>query len=246
MASSNPILGRARAIAATAPRDAAAGEMTVAGTIQKTLVLSVLVVASALYTWMRVSQGADVTPLILIGAFGGLIAAIATGFAPNLALISAPIYAVLEGLALGSISALINSEPKYAGLPVQAVMLTMVVFVGMAGLYRARIIQATAKFQAILFAATFGVFVFYMLDIGLSFFGAQMPLVSSPSPMGIAFSILVCGIAAFNLITDFAMIESLVAERAPKSMEWYGAFGLIVTLVWLYLETLRLLRKVRR
>ena len=174
------------------------------------------------------------------------MAALTTAFAPRLAPVSAPIYAVLEGLALGGISAAINRDPRYTGLPVQAVELTMLVFLGMGLLYRARIIRATERFQAILFAATFGVVVFYLLNMVLMFFGTAMPMVTSSSPWGIGFSVVVCGIAAFNLIADFALIEGLVQERAPKAMEWYGAFGLIVTLVWLYLETLRLLRKVRR
>lgn len=246
MATSNPFLNRAKTLIREASSDTDTGVMTLAGAATKTLILAALAIGSAAYTWRYVAavpeQAGFLTMVSVIGAF---IVALVTIFSPRRAPYSAPLYAVLEGTGLGAMSALLNGIPKYRGLPVQAVMLTFAVFLGMALLYRFRIIRATERFKAILSAAMFGVFAYYVLNMLLSLAGAQMPFINSASPIGIGFSVVVCAIAAFNLIMDFGMMEDMAASGAPKFMEWYTAFGLIVTLVWLYMELLRLLMKLR-
>jgi uncharacterized YccA/Bax inhibitor family protein len=156
----------------------------------------------------------------------------------------APIYAVIEGMALAVISWYTNFS--YPGLPLMAVGLTVCVTLVMLTLYTMRVLQATPTMWRVVTIATGGIAAFYLLSFGLSFFGMQMPLIHTGGPIGIAFSLFVVGLAAFNLILDFGVIEEGARMRAPKYMEWYGAFGLLVTLVWLYIELLRLLRKVQR
>lgn len=234
----NGVLGRAVAAADE-------GVMTLGGTIGKTVVLLLLTIASAVYTWMQVGTNPErIGFLLMVGALGGLGVALVTIFVPRLAPITAPIYAVLEGLALGGISSLYQA--RYAGLPVQAVMLTFAVFLTMLALYRFRIIRATERFRAVLLAAGFGLMVFYLIHLVMGFFGSGIPLVNSASPMGIGFSVVAAGIAAFFLILDFDLVEEGIQRGAPKRMEWYAGFSLLMTLVWLYLEMLRLLGKLRR
>ncbi|MBA3890003.1 MAG: Bax inhibitor-1/YccA family protein [Gemmatimonadaceae bacterium] len=234
----NGILGR------SGTRTAEDGVMTMGGTIGKSFVLVALTIASALYTWTQVAaRPADVTFLMMIGFIGGFVVAMVTIFRPQAAPITAPIYAVLEGMALGGISMLYNTQ--YKGLPVQAVMLTFAVFITMLVLYRARVIQATKRFRSVVLAAGLGLMLFYVVHIVMSFFGTGLPLIHSATPMGIGFSLLACTIAAFFLILDFDLVEEGVAKGAPKHMEWYAGFSLLVTLVWLYLEMLRLLGKLR-
>lgn len=220
------------------------GAMSLAGTIGKAFVLLALTIASAGYTWTQIaSRPGQVGFLMLVGLLGGFVVAMVTIFKPRFAPVTAPLYAVLEGVALGGISMLYNA--RYKGLPVQAVMLTFAVFLVMLSLYRFRIVRATERFRSVLLAAGMGLLLFYLASFVMGFFGMQMPLVNSASPMGIGFSVLAAGVAAFFLILDFDLVEEGVARGAPKHMEWYAGFSLLVTLVWLYLELLRLLAKLR-
>ena len=246
MARSNPALSPARLQQIGAGATAADGVMTLAGTAWKALTLVLLAAGSAGYTWWWLGQnpGAAVRPIMIAGVLGGFVLAMVTIFAPRLAPITAPLYAVVEGLALGVISAMMNAA--YRGLPVQAVALTLGVALAMLGLYSLGIVRATARTWRIVTAATLGIAVYYLLAMVFAFFGTTMPLIHDSGPAGILFSIFVAGIAAWNLVLDFGMAEAAVAERAPKAAEWYCAFGIVLTLVWLYLELLRLLGKLRR
>lgn len=234
----NGVLGR------SGTRAAEDGVMTMGGTIGKSFVLLALTIASAMYTWSQVAaRPGDVGFLMMVGFIGGFVVAMITIFRPQAAPITAPIYAVLEGMALGGISMLYNAQ--YKGLPVQAVMLTFAVFITMLVLYRARVIQATKRFRSVVLAAGLGLMLFYVVHFVMGFFGTGLPLIHSATPMGIGFSLLACTVAAFFLILDFDLVEEGVAKGAPKHMEWYAGFSLLLTLVWLYLEMLRLLGKLR-
>ncbi len=224
---------------------AAAGEaaMTLQGTATKSMLLLLLTVFAASFTWRAVASG-NVTilmPAALIGGLGGFIVAMITIFKPNVSPYTAPIYAVLEGLLLGAISSLYNA--RWAGLPLQAVGLTFGVFMAMLIVYRLGLVRATEKFRLGVVAATGGIAIMYLLSFVLGFFGVQMNFLRDSSPLSIGISVVIVVVAALNLVLDFDFIERGVSYRAPKYMEWYGAFGLLVTLVWLYLEILRLLSK---
>ncbi len=246
---SNPAL---RSGAFTRAQAATSDEaMTLAGTITKTVVLIALTVLSAGYTWWAMYRplafggAVNVGLMILMGALGGFVVGLVTIFVPRIAPWTSPIYALLEGIALGGISALFNRQ--YRGLPLEAVGLTFATTIVMLTLYELRIIQATERLKATVISATFAIAILYALDLLVSWFtGAPMPWINSAGAFGIFFSVVVCGIAAFNLIIDFDAIEQGVAHGAPKYMEWYGGFAILVTLVWLYLEILRLLAKLRR
>jgi len=223
--------------------------MTINGTINKTALMLLLVVAAALYTWNKFFSVVNpetamsaVTPWLLVGGIGGLITALITVFRPQSSGISAPIYAVFEGLLLGGLSAMFES--MYSGIVIRAVALTLAVFAVMLFLYRSGIIKVTKKFMMGVVAATGGVAVVYFISFFAGMFGADMGFLYGSSNFSIGFSLVVVGIAALNLVLDFAFIERTAGSGAPKYMEWYGAFGLMVTLVWLYLEILRLLAKL--
>ena len=219
--------------------------MTEKGTLNKFGLLMLLVFAAASITWKMFNQGSNVLPWAIGGAVAGLIIAIVLAFKPNFASFLAPLYALAEGFFLGAISAIYNNAfAKTApGIVMQAVGLTFGVVIAMFALYRFGIIKATEKFKSIVIIATVGIGLFYALSMILRLFGIDMTLIHESTTMGIVFSLVVVGIAALNLILDFDMIENGVAMGAPKYMEWYGAFGLLVTIVWLYLEILRLLSK---
>ena len=220
--------------------------MTVRGTLQKFGFLMIMVLGTALYSWKEFASGGNTMPLILVGAFGGLIIAIILTFKKEWSPFLAPAYALLEGLFIGAISAYYNYvfAAKAPFIIMNAVGLTLACAVAMYLLYSFKIIQATQKFKAIVMTATAGIGIFYLLTWVLSFFGVSLPFLHEGSLMGIGFSLFVVAIAALNLILDFDMIEQGAALGAPKYMEWYGAFGLLVTIVWLYLEILRLLSKL--
>ncbi|MGE5108532.1 MAG: Bax inhibitor-1/YccA family membrane protein [Sphingobacteriales bacterium] len=220
--------------------------MTVRGTLNKFGFLFVMMMATAVFSWKYYYDGANVMPLILLGAFGGLIVALVITFKKQWSPYLAPAYGLLEGLFVGSISAYYDYafRTTYPGIVMHAVGITFAVTIAMFLLYNFRIIQATQKFKAVIFTATAGIAVFYLITWVLSFFGINIPFLYQGSAIGIAFSLFVVGIAALNLILDFDMIEQGAAQGAPKYMEWYGGFGLLVTLVWLYLEILRLLSKL--
>jgi len=219
--------------------------MTLNGTVNKTGFLLICAIATASWTWHLARSGepgAVGLPLI-VGLLGGLVVAIATAFKPAWSPVTAPLYSLLEGLVLGGISALF--EASYPGIAIQAVMLTLGTLVCMLVLYRARVLQATEKFKIGVIAATSGICLVYLVSIVLGFFGIQIPKIYDAGPIGIAFSLIVVAIAALNLVLDFDLIERGAAQGAPKYMEWYGGFAVMVTLIWLYLEILRLLAKLR-
>ncbi|MBS1947402.1 MAG: Bax inhibitor-1/YccA family protein [Bacteroidetes bacterium] len=225
------------------------GTMTVRGSINKFGFLMLMVLAGAIFTWREFTLGRPGTmqTFMMIGLFGGLISAIIISFKPATARYLAPAYAIFEGLLLGALSVVINNafSKSYPGIVMQAVGLTFAVAIVMFLLYNFRIIKPTAKFKAVLVSATLGIFLFYMVMLILSFFHVNMAFMSwtDASPLGIGISLFVIAIAALNLILDFEQIETGEAMGAPKYMEWYGAFGLLVTLVWLYIEILKLLSR---
>lgn len=220
--------------------------MTVQGTVNRIFVLLLLCLTTAGYTWRLVLNGSpeQAIPWIMGGCIGGLVFAIVTSFAPRAARFTAPIYALLEGLALGGISAFMES--KYPGLATQAVVITFGVLLTMLALYKIGAVRATARFRAGVMAATMGIMLYYVVSLlsGM-IFGFSMPLIHDGGPIGIAFTLGVAILAALNLVLDFALIEDGADGGAPQYMEWYAAFGLMVTLVWLYIEILRLLAKLK-
>jgi uncharacterized YccA/Bax inhibitor family protein len=224
------------------------GTMSVRGTINKFGFLMIMIIAGAAYNWHLFEDGNRglMTTLMMVGIFGGLIAAIAISFKPNWAGYLAPLYGLLEGLFIGGISAILNAAfaEKYPGLIMQAVGLTFGVAIAMFLLYNFRIIRATEKFKSVIFTATLGIGIFYLLTMVLRLFGVNVGFMYDSSLLSIGISLFIVAIAALNLILDFDMIEQGAERGAPKFMEWYGAFGLLVTLVWLYLEILRLLSKL--
>ena len=226
---------------------AAAGEpaMTLRGTAAKSLLLLLLTVFAAGFTWNAVAAGnlGIVGPATIVGGIGGFIVALVTVFKPRASPYTAPLYAVLEGLLLGGISALYNA--RFAGLPLQAVTLTFGVFAALLLVYRTGIVRVTQNFRLGVFAATGGIAIMYLLSFVLRLFGVQMAFVHDSSPLSIGISLVVVVVAALNLVLDFDFIERGVERGAPRFMEWYAAFGLLVTLVWLYLEILRLLGKLQ-
>lgn len=218
--------------------------MTINGAINKTLTLLALVTVSAGYTWWLLASGfTDKASMFCIGgAIVGCILALIISFTPNkTAAILSPVYALCEGFFIGGISAFF--EAAYSGIVIQAVAGTLAVLFSMLLLYRAKIIQCTEKFRAVIFTATLSVGIIYLIDIIASLFGRGIPQIFTSNAIGIGFSLIVIVIAALNLIIDFDFIERGAENLFPKQYEWFGAFGLIVTLVWLYLEILRLLAK---
>ena len=214
--------------------------MTISGTVNKTALLFVVLFATATFAW---NQRPDAGAIVLVGVFGGLVVALVTVFKPNWAPVTAPLYAAFEGLALGGISAVFES--RYPGLVSQAVFLTFGVLAALLIAYRSGWIKATENFKLGVVAATGGIFFVYLISFILSFFGMSIPLIHSSGMVGVLFSIFVVIIAALNLVLDFDFIEQGAEQRVPKYMEWYAAFGLMVTLVWLYLEILHLLSKLQ-
>ena len=224
----------------------AANRMTLSGTVNKTGLLLLCAIATAGWTWhlfLESRDMADVAPLMMVGLIGGLIFSLVTIFKKEWSPVTAPIYALLEGLVLGGLSAVFDL--RYPGIGIQAVSLTFGTLFVLLLAYSSGLIKVTQKFRLGIVAATGGIFVFYMLQMLLGFFGIQFVSVNGSGLIGIGFSLVVVAIAALNLVLDFDFIERGVQVGAPKYMEWYGAFGIMVTLVWLYLEILRLLSKMR-
>jgi uncharacterized YccA/Bax inhibitor family protein len=223
-----------------------AGAMTLNGTVNKTAFLLVVTLAGALYTWNLFfsSQGtANLMPYVLGGAIGGLVVALVTVFKKQWSPVTAPLYAGLEGLFIGAVSAMF--EQKFPGIVMQAVGLTFGTLAALLLAYRSGLIRATENFKLGVFAATGGIALLYLANIVMGFFGTSIPFIHEGGWLGIAFSAVVVVVAALNLVLDFDFIESGVEQGAPKYMEWYAAFGLLVTLIWLYLEILRLLSKLQ-
>src|SRR5688572_6273066 len=221
--------------------------MTLTGTVNKTGLLLLLCVITATFAWSQIQFTADgavgAGPYVWGGAIGGLVLALATTFKPTWAPITAPLYALVEGFFLGAISAMYNH--LYEGIVLQAVMLTFGTMFALLFAYRSGLIRATENFKLGVVAATGGIALLYLVTMALGLFGIRIPYIHESGLIGIGFSLFVVVIAALNLVLDFDFIESGVEQNAPKYMEWYGAFGLMVTLVWLYVEFLRLLAKLQ-
>ena len=252
---SNPFLNEnnfERDSAYTAERTFLQNElMTVNGTLQLTCLMGIIMLLFASYTWTRFSMGyTDIgTMLTGIGAIAGFIIALIISFSrlsPFMKYIKylVPVYAACEGLFLGGISA--SFEASYPGIVSSAVIGTFAAFFAMLLLYRMRIITCTDKFRSVIFISTASIAGIYLIDIIGHFFGHSFPLIYAASPAGILFSLVIVVIAALNLIIDFDFIEQCAMRNFPKDYEWYGAFGLMVTIVWLYIEVLRLLAKLQR
>jgi len=220
--------------------------MTIRGTVNKFGFLFAMVLASAVFTWHVYAQGADVSAYLWGGAIGGLVIALVIIFKREWSPFLAPAYGLAEGLFVGAISAYFNDvfAEKQPYLVMQAVGLTFGVVIAMLILYKLRIIRATETFKSVVITATMGIAIFYLMTIALRFFSIDIPFVHEGSITGIIFSLAVVSIAALNLILDFDKIETGSQQGVAKYMEWYCAFGLLVTIVWLYLEILRLLAKV--
>lgn len=221
--------------------------MTLNGTVNKTGVLLLLTVLTAAYAWNQVQFTADGAAsgmaYVWGGAIGGFILAMVTVFKKQWAPVTAPMYALVEGLFLGGISAMYNQ--LYQGIVMQAVLLTFGTLFALLFAYRSGWIKATERFRLGVVAATGGIALVYLATIVLGMFGIKIPMIHDSGIVGIGFSLFVVVIAALNLVLDFDFIETGVEKGAPKYMEWYGAFGLMVTLVWLYVEFLRLLSKLQ-
>lgn len=217
--------------------------MTIEGTVNKTFIMLALLMGGAFSTWSMYNNGQNVVPYAIGGAVIGLILVLVISFVPKVSPYLVPVYAVCQGLFLGAISA--NFESLYNGITLQAALITMGVFIALLLAYKTRLIKATENFKLGVFAATAGVALVYLLSFVLGMFGVQVPYLHDNSLIGIGISIVIVIIAALNLVLDFDFIESGAQHGAPKYMEWYGAFGLMVTLVWLYIEILRLLAKLR-
>lgn len=220
--------------------------MTLSGTVNKSGILLALILVTAAFVWGKYEgpeSAAAIMPWVAVGGIGGFILAMITIFKKTWAPVTAPVYALLEGLFLGGISAMF--EARFPGIVMQAVGLTFGTLAALLMAYRSGLIRATENFKLGVVAATGGIFILYLVNFGMSFFGKSIPFIHESGLLGIGFSAFVVVIAALNLVLDFDFIENGVEEGAPKYMEWYGAFGLMVTLVWLYLEILRLLAKLQ-
>lgn len=229
------------------------GAMTVRGSITATAVLFVLLLASATAGWMA-TEGTTIgpdgqeqfsfPPVAFLGVVVGIGCVIGLYFKPRLAKVLGPIYAIAQGFFVGAISK--AYESWYDGIVLQAAGATLAVFAVMLLLYNTRIIKVTDRFRRIVIFATLGVMALYLVSIVMSLFGAEIPFINEPSALGIGFSIFVCGLAAMNLALDFDFIERGSKAGLAKDYEWVAAVGLLVTIVWLYLEILRLLAKLRQ
>ena len=246
MRSSNPTLAD-NTFSGFGYEDAKTESMTIPGTIYKTTLLLLLVLLSAGWVWMKFHNAggntAVVTPWMTGGVIGGLVLAIATVFKKEWAPITAPLYALFEGLFIGGISAMLDAT--YPGIVMQAAGLTFGTLFTMMAAYSSGLIRATEKFKIGVIAATGGIALVYVASMILGFFGVQIPGIFGNGLIGIGFSLFVVIIAALNFIIDFDFIEQGANRGVPKFMEWYGAFAMMVTLIWLYIEFLRLLSKTR-
>jgi len=230
------------------PRPALASErMTLQGTIHKSFLLLVVLMVAALWPWSQFlatgNPGVVLLP-VMVGAIGGLVLALIISFRPMTAPYLAVPYAALEGLVIGGISAVL--EKKYPGIAIQATALTFAVLAVLLLAYSTGLIQVTQRFRAIVVGATGAIFLLYLVTMVLNLFHVATPFMYDSSALSIGLSLIIVGVAALNLVLDFDLIQSGVAQGAPRFMEWYGAFGLLVTLVWLYMEILRLLSKLRQ
>ena len=254
MRTRNPALNTDAFVPTAPPSVGTAAEtMTVQGTVNKTAFLLLLVAVSAGWVWKKFASyplptaapeaAAAVAPWLYGGLFGGLVLALVTVFRKSWSPVTSPLYALAEGLFLGGLSSMI--EARYPGIVIQAVALTFGTLFALLLAYKSRLIVVTDRFRMGVVAATGGIFLVYLFSLVAGLFGLQVPLIFGSGLVGVAFSLFVVVIAALNLVLDFDFIERGERNGAPKYMEWYGAFGLLVTLVWLYIEILRLLTKLR-
>jgi uncharacterized YccA/Bax inhibitor family protein len=218
--------------------------MTVSGTINKSFLMLILLIASAAVTWMMTFNGQNPIILTIGGAIVGLILVLIATFRPQNSGFLAPGYAIFEGLFIGGISAIF--EVMYPGIVIQAVSCTFVTFMVCFGLYKYEIVKLTEKFRSVVIASTLAIGTYYLISWLLSMFTSFQPVHHGNSMMSIGISAFVIVIAALNLFLDFDQIEKGVQQKMPKYMEWYGAMGLMITLVWLYIEFLRLLSKLSK
>ncbi|MFN8257763.1 MAG: Bax inhibitor-1/YccA family protein [Bacteroidales bacterium] len=216
------------------------GQMTINGTVNKMLIALFLVVVSAYFSWNYVLTGGNPS-LLYVGAIGGFIVAIVTVFKAEWSHITTPIYSILEGLFLGGISALFSQV--FNGIVFQAIFLTFGVAFAMLFAYKSGLIKATSGFKKGVIAATGGIAIFYLISIIAGLFGANISL-ANMGLLGIGIQLVIVVVAALNLVLDFDRIEQMAQQGAPKVMEWYGTFGILVTLIWLYLELLKLLAMI--
>jgi uncharacterized YccA/Bax inhibitor family protein len=222
------------------------GTMTIQGAVNKTVLLVLLAMGTAGYVWYQYYTTANLQALsswLVGGSIGAFIMALITIFKKDWAMVTAPAYALLEGLALGAISTYF--EAMYPGVVIQAIALTLATLFALLAAYKSGVIQATENFKLGIVAATGGIALVYLVSFVLGFFDMTVPYIHESGTVGIIFSLVVVTVAALNLVLDFDFIESAAERGVPKRMEWYGAFGLMVTLVWLYLEILRLLVKLQ-
>ncbi len=253
MRSANPVLNDK--VFAQAGHDS--NSMTISGTVNKSFILLGILMSVAYYTWIQIMPSTDIVNpsqvngdtiskffgWVIGGAIGTLIIALIISFKKTTAPYLAPIYAACEGFLLAVISA--GFELKYPGIAFQAISLTMAIFLALLITYKSGLIKATENFKLGVAAATGGIFIVYIINFIMGFFGHSMSFLHSSSPLGIGISVFIVIIAALNLVLDFDFIENGEKSRAPKYMEWYASFALLVTLIWLYLEILRLLAKLR-
>jgi len=217
--------------------------MTVQGAVNKSVILLFLLVASAAYTWYMAVSGQNPLVLGIVGAILGFIAVLVAAFKPQASPYLAPAYAIFQGLFLGVISLIIENRAGVPGIALQAVGATFVTFIVCFLLYRFKVVKVTEQFKSVVIAATLAVATYYLISFALSFFGVTL-FHHGNSLMSIGFSVFVIILASLNLFLDFDMIEQSAKNRLPKYMEWFGAMGLMVTLVWLYIEFLRLFAKI--
>ncbi|TDU69336.1 putative YccA/Bax inhibitor family protein [Prosthecobacter fusiformis] len=242
MRTSNPLLNQSTFAPVVVPGEK---QMTLQGTVNKTGLFLLMTFFTAVYTWnMAMENPGSAMTWIVGGAIAGFVLAIITSFKPAWSPVTGSMYALAEGLFLGGISAMY--EKQFQGIALQAVLLTGGTCLALLAAYSMRLIRATENFKLGIFAATGGIALVYLTTIVLGFFGIQIPYIHESGLIGIGFSAFVVVIAALNLVLDFDFIENGCANGAPKYMEWYAAFGLLVTLVWLYIEILRLLSKLAR
>jgi uncharacterized YccA/Bax inhibitor family protein len=235
MVTSNPLLKRDESFTGTAET-----AMTLNGTVNKTGILLLICMAAAAYGWSAPEMRG---PLLFVPLFGGFVLALVGCFKPSTSAYVAPLYAACEGLLLGAISAIANV--RYPGIAANAVLLTFSVLGLFLFLYATRIVRVTNGMRVAVFAATGGICLVYLIDMVLGFFGHGVPFINGSGALGIGISVFICAIAAFNFFLDFDAIEGFIRSGAPKYMEWYSGLALLITLVWLYLEILRLLSKLQ-
>ncbi|MGE0526213.1 MAG: Bax inhibitor-1/YccA family protein [Bdellovibrionales bacterium] len=247
MRTANPALSDQTFQNLTATQD----PMTIQGTINKSLLLIVLVIGSAYSSWQSAypdgwsQESVPIIPSWYLPAAGGaFVIAVVIVFKKTAAPFLTPVYALLEGATLGALSSVF--EARYPGIVMQAVMCTFGTFFALLMAYKSALIKATENFKLGVTAATGGIALVYLIDLGLMFFGMQVPFIHENGPLGIAISLGITVVAALNLVLDFDFIEKGSEQGAPKYMEWYASFGLLVTLIWLYIEMLHLLSKARR